>query len=147
VQSLAELATTPDLLNRQRRILLVDATQLRQIGGSGDDWRAHLAYELLAGRMGQVRVTDRKGAEKLAHFELHLGDIAVGDSGYGYRKQLAYARLKQADVVLRVCLATFPSSRRTGWYSMRLPGCSSSTPAWPSGKATAASRASATECE
>jgi DDE family transposase len=104
----AELATAPDLLERRRRLLLVDATRLRQIGGSGDDWRTHLAYDLYAGRMAQVRVTDRKGAEKLSHFELHSDDIVVGDSGYGYRKHVAYAREKHADVVLRVCLATFP---------------------------------------
>ena len=104
----ADLACAADLRARQRRVLLVDATRLRQIGGSGDDWRVHLAYDLLAARMGQVRVSDRKGAEKLSHFELHSGDIVVADSGYGYRKQLTYARSKQADVVLRVCLATFP---------------------------------------
>lgn len=104
----ASVATAPDLLERRRRLLLVDATRLRQIGGSGDDWRAHLAYDLYAGRMAQVRVTDRKGAEKLAHFELQADDIVVGDCGYGYRKHVAYAQEKQADVVLRVCLATFP---------------------------------------
>ena len=104
----AEVSCAPDLLERRRRLLLVDATRLRQIGGSGDDWRAHLAYDLLAGRMAQVRVTDRKGAEKLAHFELQADDIVVGDSGYGYRKHVAYAKQNQADVVLRVCLATFP---------------------------------------
>jgi IS4 transposase len=38
----------------------------------------------------------------------------VGDSGYGYRKQLAYARQKRADVVLRVCLATFPLEDQAG---------------------------------
>lgn len=110
----AELACAPDLLLRQRRIMLVDATRLRQVGGCGDDWRAHLAYNLLVGRMGQVRVTDRKGAEKLSHFELQPGDIVVGDSGYGYRKQLLYARTKHADVVLRVCLATFPLEQEDG---------------------------------
>jgi len=104
----ASVATAPDLLDRRRRVLLIDATRLRQIGGTGDDWRVHLAYDLLAGRMGQVRVTNRKGAEKLAHFELQPFDIAVGDSGYGYRKQLASTRASLADVVLRVCLATFP---------------------------------------
>lgn len=110
----AELATAPDLFDRQRRVLLVDATRLRQIGGSGDDWRAHLAYNLYAGRMAHLTVTDRKGAEKLAHFELQADDIVVGDSGYGYRKQIAYAKHKQADVVLRVCLATFPLELEDG---------------------------------
>jgi DDE family transposase len=104
----ASVATAPDLLERRRRLLLVDATRLRQIGGSGDDWRAHLAYDLYAGRMAQVRVTDRKGAEKLSHFDFQAHDIVVGDSGYGYRKHVAYAKQKQADVVLRICLATFP---------------------------------------
>lgn len=104
----ANVASAPDLLERRRRVVLVDATRLRQIGGSGDDWRAHLLYDLYAGRMAQVRVTDRKGAEKLAHFDLQADDIVVGDSGYGYRKHVAYARHKQADVVLRVSLATFP---------------------------------------
>jgi hypothetical protein len=104
----ASTATATDLLDHRRRLLLVDATRLRQSGGSGDDWRVHLAYDLFAGRMTQVRVTDRKGAEKLSHFELQPGDIVVGDSGYGYRKHVAYAREKQADVVLRVCVATSP---------------------------------------
>jgi len=110
----ASVATAPDLLERGRRVLLVDATRLRQVGGSGDDWRVHLAYDLLAGRMAHVRVTDRTGAEQLAHFELQPHDIVVGDSGYGYRKHVAYARLKQADVVLRVCLATFPLEHADG---------------------------------
>jgi len=110
----AEVATAADVLTHQRRVLLIDATRLRQIGGSGDDWRAHLAYDLCAGRMQQVRVTNRKGAEKLTHFELQSGDIAVGDSGYGYRKQLSYARSQHADVVLRVCLATFPLEHEHG---------------------------------
>lgn len=110
----ASVATAPDLLERRRRLLLVDATRLRQIGGTGDDWRLHLAYDLYAGRMAQVRVTDRKGAEKLSHFELQADDIVVGDNGYGYRKHVAYARDKQADVVLRVCLATFPLEEDDG---------------------------------
>lgn len=110
----ASVATAPDLLERRRRVLLIDATRLRQIGGTGDDWRVHLAYELLAGRMGQVRLTNRKGAEKLSHFDLQAGDIAVGDSGYGYRKQLACARASFAAVVLRVCLATFPLEQEDG---------------------------------
>jgi len=36
------------------RVLLVDASRLRQPGGTGDDWRLHLAYDLPAGRMSEV---------------------------------------------------------------------------------------------
>ena len=38
----------------------------------------------------------------------------VADSGYGYRTHLAYAGQKHADVVLRVCLATFPLEEADG---------------------------------
>ncbi len=117
----AAVATAPDLVARQRRILLVDATRLRQVGGSGDDWRVHLAYDLLAGRMGQVVVTDRTGAEQLAHFALQAGDIVVADNGYGYRKHLAYARRHAADVVLRITPATFPLEDATGQPFAVLP--------------------------
>jgi hypothetical protein len=110
----ASVATAPDLLERRRRILLIDATRLRQIGGCGDDWRVHLAYDLLNARMAQVRVTDQKGAEKLAHFELLAGDLLVADSGYGYRKHVALAHSKQADLVVRVCLRTFPLESQDG---------------------------------
>jgi hypothetical protein len=100
------LATAGTSVPALRRVLLVDATRLRQIGGSGDDWRLHLASDLGAGRMRQVHMTDRTGAEQLAHFALQAGDIVVGDRAYGYRSRVAYAHSQQADVVLRVCLTT-----------------------------------------
>src|SRR5215212_3203414 len=104
----AAVATAPDLSIRQRRILLVDATRLAQLGGTGDDWRVHLVYDLLSARMSQVVVTDQKGAEQLAHFDPQPGDILVGDCGYGYRKNVAFAHRKHSDSVLRVYLPTFP---------------------------------------
>ncbi len=110
----AAVTTAPDLSGRQRRIRLVDATRLAQLGGSGDDWRVHLVYDLLSARMGQVVVTDQKGAEQLAHFDPQKGDILVGDCGYGYRKNLAFAQAKQADTVLRVYLPTFPLEAADG---------------------------------
>ncbi len=48
------------------RRLLVAASRLRQPGGSGDDWRLHLAYDCTAGRMGQVLVTDQHTGDHLA---------------------------------------------------------------------------------
>ena len=110
----AAVASAPDLSAPQRRILLVDATRLAQLGGTGDDWRVHLVYDLLAARMGQVVVTDQKGAEQLAHFEPQPRDILVGDCGYGYRKDVAFARTKQADTIVRVYLPTFPLEDATG---------------------------------
>ena len=63
------------------RLLLVDASRLRQPGGTGDDWRLHLAYAFTAGRMGQVLVTAQHTGEHRAHDTLRAGDVVVADHG------------------------------------------------------------------
>ena len=110
---LSELIAAPDrsarpLPTATSRIVLVDASTLRQPGGTGDDWRLHLAYDCTVGRLGQVRVSDRYGGESLAPFALRPGDIAVADNGYGYRASVAAAAGQRADVVLRIPPATLP---------------------------------------
>jgi hypothetical protein len=116
---LSALVATPRAVDPQPsrprgRVLLVDASTLRQPGGTGDDWRLHLAYDFTAGRLEQVRVTDRYGGESLVPFALQSGDIAVADNGYGYRTSVASATRQQADVVLRVTPATFPLETAAG---------------------------------
>src|SRR4029450_10254896 len=68
------------------RLLLVDASGLRQPGGTGDDWRLHLAYDLMAGRMHQVCVTDRRGGEHLGRYRWQAGEGVVGARGYGFAR-------------------------------------------------------------
>jgi hypothetical protein len=101
---------TPDC----RQVRLIDATRLRQPGGTGDDWRVHFAYNFTTGRMDEVVVTDQHTAEGLAHFTLRPGDIAVVDNGYGYRASVAHAVRQDADVVLRITPATFPVATAAG---------------------------------
>ena len=91
-----------------RRVRLIDATRLRQPGGTGDDWRVHFAYDFTAGRMDEVLVTDQHCAERLAHLTFRPGDSAVADNGYGYRASVAAAVRQGAEVVLRITPATFP---------------------------------------
>src|SRR5262245_31596732 len=73
----AEVAVTPALNGRGRRIRLVDATRLAQVGGTGDDWRVHLAYDLLTNRVDGVVVSDRHTAESLGHLHPAPGDVVV----------------------------------------------------------------------
>ena len=96
------------------RVLLIDASTLKQVGGSGDDWRWHTAYDLIAGRLAQVVVTDHTQGEKLDHFELEVGDIVVSDGGYGYRSSVAAVKKKQADGVFRIHPDTFPLEDKFG---------------------------------
>ncbi len=71
----------PSVPRPDRRLLLVDASCLRQPGGTGDDWRLHLAYDLMAGRMHQVSVTDRRGGEHLARYRWLADEVIVADRG------------------------------------------------------------------
>jgi len=96
------------------RLVLVDASTLSQPGGTGDDWRLHLAYDLLAGRMHQVSVTDRRGGEHLARYQWYAGAVMVADRGYGYRRSVATAVRQQADIVVRIHPATFPLETEAG---------------------------------
>src|SRR5437588_4255149 len=65
--------------SRAQRVLLIDATRLKEPGGSGDDWRVHLGYDLLGGRLVGVHVADRHTAEAFELFLIGPGDIVVGD--------------------------------------------------------------------
>src|SRR6266571_4195221 len=116
---LGELSAVPEVPapavpRPDRRLLLVDASCLRQPGGTGDDWRLHLAYDLMAGRMHQVSVTDRRGGEHLARYRWLADEVIVADRGYGYRRSVATARQQQANVVIRIHPATFPLDTETG---------------------------------
>ena len=97
-----------------RRILLVDATMVRECGPQGATWRLHTAYDFTAGRLSEAVVGDPHSGEHLDHYALQPGDIVVADSGYGFRRNVATARRAQADVVLRVTYRGFPLARTTG---------------------------------
>jgi hypothetical protein len=96
------------------RLVLVAASTRGQPGGTGDDWRLQLAYDLWAGRMHQVGVTDRRGGEPLAQSTWQAGDVIVADRGYGYRRRVATAVRQQADVVVRIHPATCPLETEAG---------------------------------
>ncbi len=91
-----------------RSIHLIDTTRLKEPGGSGDDYRVHVAYDLLSGRFAQVSLSDCHGAESFSRFGLQAGDVAVGDGGYGYRVCVSYAFKQGAYAIVRICPSTFP---------------------------------------
>jgi DDE family transposase len=90
------------------RVVLIDATRLNEPGGNGDDWRVHLGYDLLAGRLLDVKISDRHTAEGFTLFRLQAGDIVVADRGYCRRGQLAYALRAGAQVVVRLAVHQVP---------------------------------------
>jgi len=65
------------------RIILVDATHIKEVGGTGDDWHVHSAYDLRASCLIQVHITDQHTAESLQHFHLQPFDLLIADRVYG----------------------------------------------------------------
>src|SRR5438128_7641613 len=95
--------TSPGWLPRiSGRILLLDASRLKVPAGSGEDVRMHCAYDLQAGRLVQVEVTDGHHAEGLHHFALRKGDVAVTDAGYQLGTSVQQGRAQGAYGVHRV---------------------------------------------
>ncbi len=83
------------------RVLLVDATRFKVPAGTGDDVRLHQSYDLRAGRMEQVQVTDRHQAESLSHFELRAGDLVVTDAGYPVGSSVELTQQRQSLLLQR----------------------------------------------
>ena len=90
------------------RVWVVDASMLGQVGQPGDAWRLHMAFDLIAGRVGQVHLTTRHSGERLDHFQLQPGDLVLLDAGYGYRRTLATAQTAHADVLFPFTPSTCP---------------------------------------
>lgn len=84
------------------RILLVDASRIKTPAGSGEDVRMHSGYDLQAGRLVEVEVTDRHQAEGLQHVGLRKGDVVVTDAGYQLGASVKQTRAQGAYGVHRV---------------------------------------------
>jgi hypothetical protein len=96
------------------RLLLVDASAIRFAHGTGDDARLHVAYDLLAGQLDQLLLTDAHGAEHVRQFAIQPGDLLLLDAGYGFRDRLHHIQQAQADAVVRIYAPLFPLERATG---------------------------------
>src|SRR5713226_9471941 len=97
-----------------RRILLIDGTHLSCPGPLGMVWRVHTAFDLLAGRLTQLKVTDRQVGEQLEVFELQAGDLVVTDRANGLRARIGFVRSKAADVLVRFTPHNLPLEEEDG---------------------------------
>lgn len=97
-----------------RRILLIDGTHWKCLGPKGIVMRVHTAFDLLAGRLTQVKVTDYKEAEHLEVFDLQQGDLVVTDRANGLRERVAFVKSKLADIIVRITARMFPMEDEQG---------------------------------
>jgi hypothetical protein len=97
-----------------KRILLIDGTHWKTFGPQGIVWRVHTAFDLLAGRLTQVKVTDYKEGEHLEIFDLGPGDLVVTDRANGLRERVAYVVGKCAHIIVRITPRQFPMEDEQG---------------------------------
>ncbi len=64
-------------------------------------WRVHTAFDLLAGRLTQLKVTDQHQGEQLEVFELQAGDLVITDRANGLRARMVSVLRQGADLLVR----------------------------------------------
>jgi hypothetical protein len=84
-----------------RRIFLIDGTHWKCLGPKGMVWRVHTAFDLLAGRLSQLKVTDQSVGEHLEIFELQEGDLVVTDRANGLRERIVWIKEQLAHIIVR----------------------------------------------
>jgi hypothetical protein len=96
------------------RPLIIDLSDIGIVGGSGNDLRLHICYDLLAGQFAQLHLTERSHGEDLSIWKLKPRDILIVDAGYGYRSKIAGVVASLAQIVTRIYLPTCPLLDRQG---------------------------------
>ena len=86
----------------ERRVLLVDATDMALRGSSTSEYRLHYAFDLYEYSCAQAELTGICEGEKLSRYGLRPGDIVVGDRAYGTVSGMEHARQAGGDFVLRL---------------------------------------------
>jgi len=97
-----------------KRILLIDGTHWKTFGPKGIVMRVHTAFDLLSGRLTQVKVTDCHEGEHLEVFDLQKGDLVVTDRANGLRKRIVFVLSKLADIIVRISPSKFPMEDEQG---------------------------------
>lgn len=85
-----------------KKVLLVDASIVRQIGKEQKQERIHLCYHLNQNRMEQIKVTTHHIAESLCHFFFQKGDLVLADACYGTARNFLFVQKNHADAILRI---------------------------------------------
>ena len=87
----------------------LDATSICEPGADRTTWRLHVGYDLAAGQIDHIELTDGRGAESLQRLRYQPSEIVLGDRGYARPRDLRPVIEDGAHFIVR-----------TGWNSLRL---------------------------
>jgi hypothetical protein len=113
------------------RLRLFDASSVSQPGSHKTDWRLHLGFDLSAGRMTDVQLTDGHQGESLTRWQFQPNEICLADRYSGVPRSLGVLLGAGAWFVIRLGWQNLPLQDRQG-QSFSLPtwlGVQSTDPA------------------
>lgn len=106
---LAKGAQAPSRRWAGHRLRVLDGTSICRPGADRTTWRLHVGYDLAAGRIDHIELTDGSGAERLQRLPYVAGDIVLADRGYARPRDLRPVIEAGAHFIVRA-----------GWGSLRL---------------------------
>lgn len=115
-------ANLPPQWLANRRVLLIDATDVALRGGNTSDYRLHYAFDPFAYTCAQMELTTLAGGgERLDRYELSGREIVVADRAYGTVNGMEHVRKAGAGFVLRLRTNAFALYEADGTKIELLP--------------------------
>lgn len=111
---LSRSLVAPPVGGLRRRVRLVDATTVSAPGSDGADWRLHVGFDVAAGVVDAVTLTDGRGGEHLGRFPAERGDLLVADRGYAHEDRLWSVAEGGVDVLVRIGHSAVPLVNNEG---------------------------------
>lgn len=93
---------------RQYRVRAIDATNVREPGSTGSDWRIHYSIRLPELVCDHYEVTDEKQGEGLGRFEFKSDELILADRGYSHSAGAAKVLDSAAALLMRWHPKAFP---------------------------------------
>ncbi len=91
------------------RVKLADATTVQEPGSKGTSWRIHYSLELSSLKCNEITITGKEKGESFKNFEIHEGDLWIGDRAYAKAPGIAHVLSHGGDVLARM-----------GWNALQL---------------------------
>ena len=115
------LTQSEDFWRTDRRIRILDATDIQKPGATGTDWRLHYGLRLPEMCCDFFELTDKHGGETLRRMPVSAGDVVLVDRAYNDRKTVAKLVAAKADVIMRYNSGTLPLLNHQGRAFKPLP--------------------------
>lgn len=90
------------------RFRVFDGSTVQGPGAEGIWYRLHVGLDLVSLELTHVEVSDRKTGEKLGHYPLGPGEVAVVDRGYCHPEGVKQTLARGAQVVMRLNAHNLP---------------------------------------